>query len=338
METECDDFPIFNDNFEHDFEKDEPDSFNDSIFLPNEFEEIQQIEHPESPKKTIKRNERRALRQARKDDFDYNAYIQEEMKNFDTNAMSETLRKHMIQKIRNRMSAQRSRLRQKSMQECMEKENEVLKNQNMALRKEVMTLKKENEQLRRKLARVENTEGSSVDEKSNSEISILTREKTNSQSSFPLSKTSVFLILAVVCAFIMPGAGPMENPAVKMGGIVPILTSTLPQTGKQLKTIETMCSDYCKNTKVLCDKELDRGAALHRLRQLNKISSMESVPGTEKQIELFDKVNAQKLICFDPQSPVETENIYRIIVNTRSQDRLNNEQVYLGQFEELAVE
>lgn len=337
MDTEYYDFPILNDNLENVFEKEDTDSFNDSIFLPTQFEEIQQLEEDLSQNNSVNKfNEKRGTRLARKDDFDYNSYIQEEMKNFNTDEMSDPMRKHMIQKIRNRMSAQRSRLRQKTIQEGMEKENERIKEQNKMLKAEVTQLKLENERLRKKLHISETSDGTSVDEKTNSDKSIYTRDKTVS-SNFPVNKVSIFVVLAVLCAYLVPGSMPVNNPAVKMGGIVPMITSSLPQTSRHLRTVEALCSDFCKNQRVLCDRDLDRGATLQYLHQLNKLSAQEPREGTEKQIELFDKVNAQKLICFDPESPVETENIFRIIVSTQAQGQLQSDNVYLGQFEKLVT-
>lgn len=342
MEIDNFELAIFNDNYDNLLENDDPDSLNDSIFLQTQFEEIQQIpdSDPFALNQDSKPSSRKAARHVRKDDFDYNAYIKEEMKNYDTDAMNDNLRKHMIQKIRNRMSAQRSRLRQKSMQECMEKENEALKSQNMSLRREVFALRDENEQLRKRLKNLESSktvECTSEEEKTNSESSVYVREKKAAGGS-AIPKLPVLLVLAVVCAFLVPGSGPIDNPAVKMGGIVPMITSSLPQTSRALKTMDRMCSDYCKQQRMLCDKDMDRAEALVYLKQLNKISVMEAPDGKEKQIELFDKVNAQKLICFDPESPVETENIIRIIVNSRNTGKLDTEEVYLGHFERLATE
>lgn len=47
----------------------------------------------------------------KKDDFDYNKYIEKELRKMDTSKMDSGRKKKLIQKIRNRMSAQRSRLR-----------------------------------------------------------------------------------------------------------------------------------------------------------------------------------------------------------------------------------
>lgn len=74
----------------------------------NDFEEffsLDQINIPQFKKGLKKR------RGNKKDDFDYNKYIEREMKKMDTEKMDSNKKKKMIQKIRNRMSAQRSRLR-----------------------------------------------------------------------------------------------------------------------------------------------------------------------------------------------------------------------------------
>ena len=41
----------------------------------------------------------------KKDDFDYDSYIKKEMSKLDTEKMDKTIKKKLIQKIRNRMSA-----------------------------------------------------------------------------------------------------------------------------------------------------------------------------------------------------------------------------------------
>lgn len=70
-----------------------------------EFFSLDQINIPQFKKTQKKR------RGNKKDDFDYNKYIEREMKKMDTAKMDSNKKKKLIQKIRNRMSAQRSRLR-----------------------------------------------------------------------------------------------------------------------------------------------------------------------------------------------------------------------------------
>ena len=65
--------------------------------------------------------------------------------------MDKSKRKKLIQKIRNRMSAQRSRLRQKKILVKLEKENEVLKNQNLDLQKKIDELLEEKNKINENL-------------------------------------------------------------------------------------------------------------------------------------------------------------------------------------------
>ena len=74
----------------------------ENLFL----EEVTQQHFRQGKEKTSKKR-----RGNKKDDFDYNKYIDRELKKMDTSKMDSSRKKKLIQKIRNRMSAQRSRLR-----------------------------------------------------------------------------------------------------------------------------------------------------------------------------------------------------------------------------------
>lgn len=62
--------------------------------------------------------------------------------------MDSSRRKKLIQKIRNRMSAQRSRLRQKVILQDLEEENQVLRVANEDLTRQLQILEQENERLK----------------------------------------------------------------------------------------------------------------------------------------------------------------------------------------------
>lgn len=66
----------------------------------------------------------------KKDDFDYGKYIKKELKRLGFATLEAGKKKKLIQKIRNRKSAQRSRLRQKEILLQMEDENKLLKSEN----------------------------------------------------------------------------------------------------------------------------------------------------------------------------------------------------------------
>lgn len=112
-------------------DKDEKIAFEELVLSPepkpfplmeqhNDFEEFfsqDQISIPQS-KKTLKKR-----RGNKKDDFDYNKYIDRELEKMDASKIDSNKKKKLIQKIRNRMSAQRSRLRQKRVLSDLEVEN-----------------------------------------------------------------------------------------------------------------------------------------------------------------------------------------------------------------------
>lgn len=339
MDTEYLDLPILNEDYENIFHKENVDEFNDSIFLANEFEEIQKAyEFDMKSESREKESQQEKQKNFRKDNFDYNAYIQEEMRNLDTSNMSETLKKHMIQKIRNRMSAQRSRQRQKNMQEFMEHENKTLKSKNKDLKKQLIVLKDENDKLKLKIKVLESsrtTDCSSEEEGSNSEISNIFRSKEE-KTGFGINKTSFFLFIALIGVFLVPNGGGIENTVTKMGGIVPMISSNLPQLNKQLKTIDDMCRDYC-------DEKITKGQShlaykSQYRKERNKIQSLGHYSEKMRQIELFEKVDVNKLVCFSPEAQKENEDVYRIIVNSATFSKLNPEEVYYGEFQKLILE
>ena len=81
-------------------------------------------------------------RPAKKDDFDYKSYIDKEIERLDAQNMEKNAKRKLIQKIRNKMSAQRSRERSKNMMKDLQQENADLKSENSELKKEITMLKK----------------------------------------------------------------------------------------------------------------------------------------------------------------------------------------------------
>ena len=136
-------------NFVKKFELEEHEE-DEEILKPFEFlEEKTETFCTESVHDKPKKPKRR--RGNKKDDFDYNKYIEQELRKIDTSQMDKSKRKKLIQKIRNRMSAQRSRLRQKKILLKLEKENEVLKNQNSDLQKKIDKLLEEKNKMNQNL-------------------------------------------------------------------------------------------------------------------------------------------------------------------------------------------
>lgn len=85
---------------------------------------------------------------AEEENFDYKERITSELNRLDANNLDPIVKKKLIQKIRNRISASRSRQRQKSSFMKIEEENRILKSE---LRKTVLrcaALEEENRSLR----------------------------------------------------------------------------------------------------------------------------------------------------------------------------------------------
>lgn len=91
-----------------------------------------------------KKHIKKRKRGNKKDDFDYNKYIQQELKKSNSQNLDNSSKKKLIQKIRNRMSAQRSRLRQKQLLKTLEEENKSLKSQNKFLEQKLKKIEQEN--------------------------------------------------------------------------------------------------------------------------------------------------------------------------------------------------
>merc|ERR1711976_327707 len=85
----------------------------------------------------------------------YETYIKNELKKYNTKNMS-NFEKKIIQKIRNRMSAQRSRMRNKNKMISFQKENQILKNQNNILLNQLKIFQSQNLLLKSKLNNYQN--------------------------------------------------------------------------------------------------------------------------------------------------------------------------------------
>lgn len=97
----------------------------------------------------VKSEKRIKKRGNKKDDFDYGKYIKTELKRLGYTTLEANKKKKLIQKIRNRKSAQRSRLRQKEILMQMERENIQLKTENQDLKKRISELEQANLEMRK---------------------------------------------------------------------------------------------------------------------------------------------------------------------------------------------
>ena len=108
----------------------------------------QGISSPDDSIYVIPQKTKKIEKKTKKDDFDYKKYINEELRRLNAENLEGKAKKRLIQKIRNRMSAQRSRQRNKSILENLKHENELLKNQNNSLLDNLKSSKNENEYLK----------------------------------------------------------------------------------------------------------------------------------------------------------------------------------------------
>lgn len=137
--------------------------------------------------------------------------------------MDSNKKKKLIQKIRNRMSAQRSRLRQKRVLSDLEMENQNLLDANQSLVEKVKTLEEENQKLKSMInnQKPENKFSISTDLDS---VKDLSQCNTISRNDPVLNmKNDTFFktlyIVAIFCLLTIFTGGSYHNQAVKIGGL-----------------------------------------------------------------------------------------------------------------------
>lgn len=302
---------LFNEYFENGFDKEEENQ--STSWIPTNPEDCEgtTTQFSDDPKSAKAKKEKRKVRNLRVDDFDYNKYINLEIQKQDMEHMPESAKKHMIQKIRNRMSAQRSRIRAKIYQEKLEQEKEILAHRNSDLQKQVEFLSAENKDLKAKIERLENsvtTTTNSDEEKDYSEISQVFRNRKT--ESFNLGRTSFFMLIALACVVLFP-VDYSSSTNVRMGGVVPIIGSQLPKKSTDLKSIADFCKDYCSNSDYIkATKENDYlGGFQYNKERDNWPKRNEKT----KQVQIFKNKN-DRLVCFDLKNEIEVRKAYRLIV------------------------
>ena len=329
--------PLLNENFDNIFEKDDSDISSNSIFMNTNFEEITYEEPVNIQKPNKKQLKKQSIKNTRNDDFDYSGYIQQELKKQKMDQLPEEDRRHMIQKIRNRMSAQRSRLRAKSHQDNIERENEVLRTLNNDLQNKVEFLQNENLRLKEKVEALENSKATTIpsdDEKDISELSEIFRSRAK-VGSFSFNRTPMFLLLAAVCIMLFPISTSLNNSSVKIGGVIPMFGGQLPNTNKQFKTIDEMCRNYCIKNNLSCRK--NRLKNEFSINKIKRVHLIDHSPKNDKQLDLFTKRNSQKLICLNPENIHEIEKIYRIIFKAKIVSRKNLNDLSHSKFHKISA-
>lgn len=188
---------------------------------------------------TRTRSETPPLSQPGETDFDYKAYIFKELSQFDTANMEPVAKKKLVQKIRNRMSAQRSRQKAKGLLERLQEENLQLKNELTRARNHIASLQDEIGILRGK------TRTFNDDPLFDSPHPRLYRDTSPLGS--PVRSFFVALVCVICLMLVSLNAGSDSTAVLKLGGVVPSLARSLPPSVTQLSTIRETCSIYCKD-------------------------------------------------------------------------------------------
>lgn len=206
----------------------------------------QGISSPDDSIYVIPQKTKKIEKKTKKDDFDYKKYINEELRRLNAENLEGKAKKRLIQKIRNRMSAQRSRQRNKSILENLKHENELLKNQNNSLLDNLKSFKNENEYLKEQvtiLRQYKKSYSSTDNDDEKSHISEEFNRENKRRGSTPLFKNFLFISLMVVAIVFNPERSLQNN--VKMGGMIPLLSTKLPKSVKSLQKLDDICKDYC---------------------------------------------------------------------------------------------
>lgn len=282
-------------------EMEEDEAGNQSV-LSSQFEFSSQLDHSaRTPKLSIATNttktggaKTKVTYSSKHDEFDYNSYIREELEKLKAEELDPQTRKRLIQKIRNRMSAQRSRNRNKMVMGQLQDENQYLRLHNNELIQKLQLLKEENSFLR-----------DQMNENKPSKRSISTDALDGSREEddpVPYRKSSpqavtlyknVLVISAIVLAITM---APNQTPeSVKLGGVVPLLTTDLAKSVKQLQSMESICKGYCLRHHRCDDEPLD--SVTKELRLLAEIT---------KEVQLYtgsgSKDKLVPLMCFEEKN------------------------------------
>jgi len=164
-------------------------------------------------------------------------------------------RKRMMQKIRNRISAQESRDRRKVYIEAMEAENHQLAKENLDLRDMVSLLKQQNQNLMLKCEELSTTkEGSSIENHSEHDSENI-QETVIGRRNLPSPgmdwKVGTLFVIGLVCASaMMPANFQSQIKDVKQNAIVPLLTARRPvqlqDNTQALTKVQDMCRPFCK--------------------------------------------------------------------------------------------
>jgi hypothetical protein len=284
--------------------------------------------------------------------FNYKEYIREEMKKLDIEEIEPIVKKKIIQKIRNRMSAQRSRNRNKKRMVYLEEENLKLKQEVSELLILIKNLRNDNNYLKLTIREMESSNHSknSVNnlketfdnsennflsiEEDNKEIEKKIQSDKNSSTNYDITNDSdsqksfisrenikkklqsqkSFLFLVCIIAVISLGSHDHKNEIVKVGGFLPLIShSLIPKKIEHLETPQHLyLEDKCKD---YCKKQKNN--------KLQVYNQNKSVDIWEAERKLKD--NLKPLFCMDSDRKSETKVF---LFNKEILEILRNDQFY----------
>jgi len=285
------------------------DVFNNSIFLSEEEtrnEDILPLITSEIPK--INEQLKVPMKRGKKsDDFDYQLFIKKELSKLDTKNLSETAKKKLIQKIRNRISAQRSRNRAKSTLELLKDENSFLRIQNAELTRRVNELVEENSQLNLKVQELqaEKRSHNTMDYEDDKSLGSIELHRT-SNPGLPKIKNVLFICL-IGTLFLLSKHDTTDK--VKMSGVIPLLTKEMPKSNYQLQTLDNYCEAFCTKSQECDSKELKNKIEL-------KDSGYDLYNLNSKQLKIYNDTLEREVVpfmCYESDQPHKVKSHYLLI-------------------------
>ena len=221
---------------------------------------------------------RRNNRGHKVDDFDYSARIEEELQKMGEKADNPANKKKLIQKIRNKLSANRSRLRSKAEMKSLRDENSALKTVNVGLKHQIELFASENKRLIDDLFKNKTL---ASDIKTDLEDDSIVRE--NSKGERTHLKNLLFITAILLTVSFLPS---VSRDNVKLSGVVPLLSIQKPTGKAKRHTIK----EFCNKNLLPDNKCVPPKRYLYKLKQHIKRykSSFPSEKTSKSQFKLTD--------------------------------------------------
>jgi len=240
------------------------------------------------------------------DDYDYNAKIQEELEKLGERSTDSSNKKKLIQKIRNKLSANRSRLRSKAEMKALKEENAVLKEINEDLQQQLEVFTVENKELITKMFK---NEVINMEINYNAENQDIVRNSYKSEKAY---LKNLFFITAILLKISL--VPPMSTDKIKLSGVVPLISLKKPVQ----KLRNSQLEDTCKTGNFLNNSLIDPNSYLHKLKE--KISNIKSLNQiSPKEISHFQIKNIMNEIlsdsCFNYDNQRPNERKFSLLDN-----------------------